>query len=101
MTTKHVLTVDFRDIKALEVTCACGAKLTIPVPKDALPANIKCAGCNERLWNGGEDREFQFVNGFLLMLSSVQRHDDKIFRLGFSLDMSPQIKTGTSEQAAS
>jgi hypothetical protein len=87
MTQKHVLTVDFKDIKALEVTCKCGAQFTIPVPKDSLPANIKCAGCNERLWDASEDREFQFVNGLLIMLSHVQRHDDRFFRLGFSLDM--------------
>lgn len=97
MTQKHVLTVDFKDIKALEVTCKCGAKFTIPVPKEALPANVKCAGCNERLWDSGEDREFGFVSGFLRMLSEAQRHDEKIFRLGFSLDMSENVKGTTSE----
>jgi len=34
VTQRHLLTVDFKDIKALEVTCKCGGKLTIPVPKD-------------------------------------------------------------------
>lgn len=97
MTQKHVLTVDFKEVKALEVTCKCGAKFTIPVPKDSPPANMKCAGCNERLWDGGEDREFQLVSGLLTMLSHVQRHDDKIFRLGFSLDMSENVKGTTSE----
>jgi len=97
MTQRHVLTVDFKDVKALEVTCKCAAKFTIPVPKDTLPANIKCAGCNERLWDGGEDRAFQIVNGLLLMLSQVQKHDDKIFRLGFSLDMPEKVSGTTSE----
>jgi hypothetical protein len=86
MTQRHVLTVDFKDIKALEVTCKCGGKLTIPVPKDSLPTHIKCAGCNERLWDGPDTRDFQFVSGFLVVLSAAQRHDDNIFRLGFSLD---------------
>ena len=63
----------------------------ICLPKDALPANIKCAGCNERLWDSVADREFQVVNGFLLMLSQVQKHDDKIVRLGFSLDMPEKV----------
>lgn len=97
MTQRCVLNVDFKDIKALEITCACGAKFTLPVPKEALPANIKCAGCNERLWNGNEDREFQVVSGLLLMLSQVQRHDDKTFRLGFSLDMPEKVKGTESE----
>ena len=97
MMQKHVLTVDFKDIKALEITCACGARFTIPVPKEALPANVKCAGCNERLWDGGDDKEFQMVNGFLTMLSAVQKHDDKKFRLGFSLDTPEKVKGTTSE----
>lgn len=87
MTQKRVLTADFKDIKALEITCACGAKFTLPVPKDALSGNISCTGCNKRLWDGADDREFKFVSGLLLMLSEVQRHDDKNFRLGFSLDV--------------
>ncbi|HEV2523334.1 MAG TPA: hypothetical protein VGT24_13220 [Candidatus Acidoferrales bacterium] len=87
MTQKRVLTVDFKDIKSLEVTCAlCGAKFTLPVPKDALSWNVACVGCNTRLWDGPDDREFQVVSGLLLMLSQVQRHDDKVFRLGFSLN---------------
>lgn len=93
MTQRHVLTVDFKDIKALEVTCAsCKAKLTLPVPKDALPANVDCVGCNRRLWNGTDDRNFQIVNGFRNMLSQVQTHDDKILHVGFALEMSEKVQ---------
>lgn len=97
MTQRHVLTVDFKDIKALEVACACGGKFTIPVPKDTLPGNVECVGCNKRLWDGGDDREFQIVKGLLVMLGQVQRRDDKIFRLGFSLDMPETVTPNTSE----
>lgn len=98
MTQKHVLTVDFKDIKALEVTCSlCGTKLAIRVPTDARPANVECMGCNKRLWDGPDDNEAKIVSGFLTMLSHVQKHDDKIFHLGFSLDMSESVKRTTSE----
>ena len=72
------------------------AKFVIPVPNEALPGNIKCAGCNERLWDENDDRGFKIANGLLLMLSQVQRHDDKIFRLGFSLDMQEKVNGTTS-----
>jgi hypothetical protein len=49
------------------------------------------------LWDRGEDKEFKFVSGLLVMLSHVQRHDDKTFRLGFSLDMPEKGKGITSE----
>jgi hypothetical protein len=33
MTQRHVLTVELKDVKALEITCTfCGAKLTLPPP---------------------------------------------------------------------
>lgn len=87
MTQKHVLTVDFKEIKALEVECRCRARFTIPVPKDALRPNVKCAACNELLWDGGDDATFQYVSGFLRMLSEAQRREKDGFCLGFSLNM--------------
>jgi hypothetical protein len=98
MTQRHVLTVDFKDIKALEVTCSlCGTKLTIPVPTEARPGNVECVGCNKRLWDGPEDKESRFVSGFLVMLSQAQKRDDKVFHVGFSLDGPETVKGTTSE----
>ena len=88
MMARRSLTANFKEIKALEVTCShCGALFTIPVPKESLSADTNCVGCNKRLWNGANDRAFQLVSGFVLMLSQAQRHDDKVFWLGFSLQM--------------
>jgi hypothetical protein len=88
MTIREMLAVDFKDIKALEIVCSeCGAKVTLPVPKESLSREVSCLGCKRWFWGKEDDREFQFVSGLLLMLTQVQRHDDKAFRLGFSLEM--------------
>jgi hypothetical protein len=98
MTQRHVLTADFKDIKVLEITCiGCDSKFTLPVLKGALPINVECVGCNKRLWDGTEDRAFQVASGLLQMLNQVQRHDDKKFRLGFSLNLPEKVKGITAE----
>jgi len=85
MTAKKLLAIDFREIKALEITCSeCGAMLSIPLPKDNITGILNCPGCNRRLWNQTDD-EFIRTLSLIRSLSNWQALPTKVMSLGFSL----------------
>jgi hypothetical protein len=52
MTPRAVTTIDFSEIKAVEVKCAnCGSTTSIPLPRERLPLSFACVGCNTQLWH--------------------------------------------------
>ena len=91
MTPAHKISADFKELNALEVTCAdikCGATVSIPIA-DHLDGKANCLGCRRRLWDGEGDRSYQRARGLMTMLFQWKQQEDTLFRLGFSLNIGP------------
>jgi hypothetical protein len=81
----HRISADFKELRAVEVTCAgCGAVFSIRLTEN-LGQNAICLGCNRRLWDGDEDQSYRRVRGLVTMLYQWKQQEDRLFKLGFSL----------------
>jgi len=86
MTPIHKIIADFKELNALDVTCvSCGALFSIPIANH-LGAKAECLGCGRRLWDGEDDRSYQRARGLMTMLHQWKEQEDKLFKLGFSLN---------------
>lgn len=87
MTPIHKIGADFKELRALDVTCTtCGAVFSLPL-SNHLGQNADCLSCHKRLWGGEDDRSYQRVRGLMNMLHQWMEQEDKLFRLGFSLSL--------------
>jgi uncharacterized paraquat-inducible protein A len=83
----HKVSADFKEIKALEISCvSCGAVFSLPIA-DHLGKNAECLGCGRRLWDGADDRSYQRAQGLMNMLYQWNLQEDQRFKLGFSLPL--------------
>jgi len=79
------MTVDFSEIKAIEVRCPCGGILVIPVPKLDLDTRAKCPGCGKYLWDADIDGARARINEVFKAVSNWQAFDSKSVCMTFSL----------------
>ena len=87
MTPKSVLSVDFKEINAVEIRCACGSLTTLPLPLNALPEHFACMSCNKTLWFANEEGgAFSKVQSLVRGLSLWKQVEKAPFTLGFSLE---------------
>lgn len=90
MTPRSLLAVDFREIRAVEVRCKCGAVTSIPLPKNAFSVeHVTCLGCNSIMWFAeAEGSPYRKVKALIDAISAWQSAEGVPFTLGFSLETS-------------
>jgi len=89
MTPKNLISIDFREITSVEITCTeCGGMMTLPVAKENIPVSQSCPGCNKPLWTTADSAVFNNLRDLVFGLSHWQRREENRFRLGFSLPTS-------------
>ncbi len=87
MTPRHVVTIDFKEIKAVDIRCNCGSLISIRLPKMNLAEHLSCPGCNTMFWYAQEDGSpHPKVQALVRNLSNWQQVERVPFTLEFSLD---------------
>lgn len=91
MTPRQLITVEFSEIKKVEITCKkCGAALVFPIPTEKdqqyLLQNYSCPGCGTRLWGDGHDDLYSRLLSLILALGQWQYLTGQGYSLSFSLD---------------
>ncbi len=87
MTPINVIAIDFREIKAVELRCKCGAVMSLPLPKTTLSEHVSCVGCNSTLWVAqAEGSPHAKVQALLRAIGAWQQVEAAPFTLGFSLE---------------
>ncbi|MGB8473970.1 MAG: hypothetical protein WCE61_07810 [Candidatus Acidiferrum sp.] len=85
MTPQRVTTFDFKEITAVDLTCAhCGTLVRLVLPVEQLDV-MKCAGCKRQIVDGQHNLAHPLAVALLKALSDWQRHQSKDFALGFSI----------------
>jgi hypothetical protein len=85
MTPQRFISVDFKEIRSLVMTCKCGAALTIPLPQNNLREHVHCMGCDKMLWGGSEDPRYVRLLGLTRSLSNWQGLEQQDVIAGFSI----------------
>jgi hypothetical protein len=84
LTPKRLISIDFREIPAVELTCKCGGVMSIPLRLVLPPLReLKCPGCYEELWR--DEYLYRTVNALIGVLRDWKKIDHKEFGLGFSV----------------
>ena len=92
MTPRTVTTVDFREIKAIEVRCnVCNSIASLPLSRQKLPSQVNCVGCGAMLWrtdgmNASSTPGYLALLGLLRVLHPWQIEKDAPFTLQFTLE---------------
>src|ERR1700693_3974389 len=87
MTPRHVIRVDFREIRAVEVHCKCGAIMSLPLPKTSINLHVDCMACNATLWyEEMEGGPYSKVQALMRSLSAWQQVEVRPFSLQFYLE---------------
>jgi hypothetical protein len=63
MTPKQVTTLDVKDLNEIQVMCACGASIRLPLPlENKLPFEHACQACPRNLWVHGSPAVTKIMN---------------------------------------
>jgi len=95
MTPRSVIAIDFKEIKAVEIRCKCGAVISLPLPNTDLSEHLACMGCNNTLWFAKADGSpHGKVHALMRAIGIWQQVENAPFTLGFSLEVSAHASGG-------
>ena len=85
MTPTNAFTVNFKEIKSVEIACECGAAMKLPLPlKMGLPDAFKCASCDRVWWHNGSPMR-QHIATLVRALENWQGLEQPVLNLQFAL----------------
>jgi hypothetical protein len=63
MTPKQITTLDVKELKEIEIKCACGASVRLLLPlKNQWPFEHACRACPRNLWENGSPAVTKIMN---------------------------------------